>query len=100
MAGPKRGESYDEWQRRRADDRLAFTARLREVDGLVEQSPGRFSFRSRAFFHFHGGDRDRVADVRLGDDWVRLPAETAADLERIRKRVVAHVAAAPPKRRR
>ena len=96
--GPKRGETYEAWQDRRAADRLAFVARLREIDGLVEQSPGRFSFRSKAFFHFHGGDRDRVADVRLGPDWVRLPAETLAELERIRKQIVRYVASQPKRR--
>ena len=99
MAGPKRGESYEAWQSRRAAERESFLDGLREIEGLVERGAGRFSYRSKAFFHFHGGDRDRVADVRLGADWVRLPAETRAELERIRREIVRYVSADAARRR-
>lgn len=96
----KRGETYEDWQARRVQERLAFTAALREIDGLVEKQPGNFHFRSRAFLHFHGGESGRVADVKLGPDWVRRPAETPRQLEVLRREVAAYVAANRPSRLR
>ena len=41
---------------------------LREVDGLVERTPGAFYAKSRAFLHFHEHGDDVFADVRLSGD--------------------------------
>lgn len=95
----KRGESYEDWQARRQRERLAFTVALREIEGLVEKQPGNFHFRSRAFLHFHGGDTGRVADVKLGPEWVRRPAETPRQLDALRKEVAEYVASNRPSRR-
>ncbi len=46
---------------------------LRQVDGLVERSRGVFYRRSRAFLHFHEDGRGLYADVRVGEEFERLP---------------------------
>jgi hypothetical protein len=57
-----------------ADDLLRS---LRGIDGLVEKRPGVFSYRSRAFLHFHADPSGLYADVRLqGDDFERLPVHS------------------------
>ncbi len=50
--------------------------RLRAIEGLVERRPGIFYRRSRAFLHFHHDPSGMFADVRLDDDFVRLPVGT------------------------
>jgi hypothetical protein len=65
---------------------------LRAVEGIKEVSHGRFYRRSNAFLHFHGGDAERWADVRVGDDWQRVRVATAkerAALVTLVKRAVA-----------
>jgi hypothetical protein len=54
---------------------------LRTVDGLVERRPGAFSWRSRAFLHFHEDGPQTFADVRLdpAGDFVRLRVTTARE---------------------
>ena len=54
---------------------------LRRVDGLVERRPGSFSWRSRAFLHFHEDGPQTFADVRLdpAGDFVRLGVTTARE---------------------
>jgi hypothetical protein len=53
---------------------------LREVDGLVERTPGVFYRRSRAFLHFHEDPTGLFADVRLaGDDFVRFRVTTRSE---------------------
>jgi hypothetical protein len=51
-------------------------ARLRSRPDLREKRPGVFYWRSRAFLHFHEDPAGLFADVRLADDFVRLPAST------------------------
>jgi hypothetical protein len=64
--------------------------RLRRLTGLKEKSRGAFYLRSRAFLHFHADGDCFYADVRLGDDFERLPATTAVE----RKKLLGLVAAA------
>jgi hypothetical protein len=52
---------------------------LRERSGLKEKSRGTFYRGSRAFLHFHEHGPEFFADVRLKDDFERLPATTPAD---------------------
>lgn len=52
---------------------------LRARPGLKEKSRGAFYRGSRAFLHFHEHGPEFFADVRLGDDFERYPATTAAD---------------------
>ena len=52
---------------------------IRKREGLKEIARGRFYRGSRAFLHFHEhGDQEVYADIRLADDFERLPATTAA----------------------
>jgi len=45
---------------------------IRAVPGLVEKSPGVFYRKGRAFLHFHEDPAGIFADVRPGEEWVRL----------------------------
>jgi hypothetical protein len=61
-------------------DRLeSLLADLREVSGLRERTRGTFSVRSRAFLHFHAEGDDLFADVRLSDDFERMPVTSRAE---------------------
>jgi hypothetical protein len=52
---------------------------LRSREGLTEKKRGVFYRKSRAFLHFHEDPQGFFADVRLGDDWQRLPVNTTAE---------------------
>ena len=53
---------------------------IRKREGLKEKTRGNFYRSSRAFLHFHEhGDDELYADIRLHDDFVRLPATTPAE---------------------
>jgi hypothetical protein len=53
---------------------------VRKREGLKEIARGRFYRGSRAFLHFHEhGDDELYADIRLGDDFVRLPATKTSE---------------------
>ena len=54
---------------------------LRRVRGLVERRPGSFSWRSRAFLHFHEDGPQTFGDVRLdpAGDFVRFRVTTARE---------------------
>jgi hypothetical protein len=54
-------------------------AKLRRLDGMKEKSRGLFYRGSRAFLHFHEHEGGFFADVRLGEDFERFPATSAAD---------------------
>ena len=60
---------------------------LRARPALREARPGVFTLKSRAFLHFHDDPNGVFADVRLADDFVRLPVTTRSEqadlLERI-----------------
>ena len=51
---------------------------LRARAVLRERRPGIFELKSRAFLHFHDDPSGIFADVRLADDFVRLPVTTRA----------------------
>jgi hypothetical protein len=48
-------------------------AELRARHVLRERRPGVFELGSRAFLHFHDDPSGIFADVRLGDEFVRMP---------------------------
>jgi hypothetical protein len=48
-------------------------AELRRRTVLRERRPGIFELKSRAFLHFHDDPAGVFADVRLAEDFVRLP---------------------------
>ena len=53
---------------------------IRKREGLKEVARGRFYRGSRAFLHFHEhGETEMYADIRLGEDFERLRATTAAE---------------------
>jgi len=62
-------------------------AALRARPALRERRPGIFELKSRAFLHFHDDPSGIFADVRLAEDFVRMPvtshAERADLLDRI-----------------
>lgn len=60
---------------------------LRAHPALRERRPGVFYLKSRAFLHFHDDPSGIFADVRLAEDFVRLPVTSSSQqadlLERI-----------------
>ena len=61
--------------------------RLRSVPGLVEKRPGIFYRRSKAFLHFHEDPSGLHADVRFGDEFERVRAETEPEREKLMARI-------------
>jgi hypothetical protein len=53
---------------------------LRGLDGLKEKSRGTFYRKSKAFLHFHEDPAGFFADIKLGDDFVRLPVNTRTEI--------------------
>lgn len=51
--------------------------RLRDFDELNEKRAGVFYRKSRAFLHFHEDPKGLFVDVRLSEDFIRLPINTA-----------------------
>jgi len=51
--------------------------RLRDFDELNEKRSGVFYRKSRAFLHFHEDPKGLFVDVRLSEDFIRLPNNTA-----------------------
>lgn len=60
---------------------------LRKIPQLRETRPGIFHLKSRAFLHFHDDPSGIFADVRLTDDFVRLPVTTRAQQTVLLKKV-------------
>jgi hypothetical protein len=61
--------------------------RLRSVPGLVEKRPGIFYRRSRAVLHFHEDPSGLDADVRIGEEFERVRAETDMEREALMARI-------------
>jgi hypothetical protein len=55
-------------------------AGLRELDGLRERKRGAFYRKSSAFLHFHEDPAGLFADLKSGDDFVRLPVNTRLEI--------------------
>jgi hypothetical protein len=53
--------------------------RIRGRKGLIERKRGVFYRGSRAFLHFHEDPAGIFADVRLGEEFERLPATCPSD---------------------
>jgi hypothetical protein len=49
---------------------------LRTRAVLVEKRPGIFYLKGKAFLHFHEDRAGLFADLRRGNDWERLPADS------------------------
>jgi hypothetical protein len=52
---------------------------LRREPRLKEKSRGTFYRSGRAFLHFHEHDDELFADIRLADDFERMPATKASE---------------------
>lgn len=61
--------------------------RLRSVPGLVEKRRGIFYRRSKAFLHFHEDPSGLHADVRFGEGFERVRAETDVEREALIARI-------------
>lgn len=55
-------------------------AQLRALEGLKEKSRGTFYRGAKAFLHFHEDPAGFFADVKLTDDFVRMPVNTRAEV--------------------
>ena len=64
---------------------------LRRLPQLRERKRGTFTFKSRAFLHFHADGDDLLADVRLRDDFERHFASTATQRTALLKLIKAAV---------
>lgn len=63
---------------------------LQQIRGLgmfKEKSRGVFCLRGRAALHFHEDPAGMFADLRLGNEWERLPVNTRAERETLMRRV-------------
>jgi hypothetical protein len=49
---------------------------LRTRTPPVEKRPGTFYVKGKAFLHFHEDRAGLFADLRDGDDWLRLPVNS------------------------
>ena len=52
---------------------------LRARPALREERPGVFQLKSRAFLHFHDDPTGIFADVRLADEFVRMPVASRSE---------------------
>jgi hypothetical protein len=79
-------------------------AALRERSALRERRPGVFYLGARAFLHFHDDPGGVFADVRLADEFVRLPVTRREEqlelLDRIDECLAVAESRAAGKRRR
>lgn len=65
-------------------DQLAdLLSALRELGALRERTRGVFYFRARAFLHFHSDPAGLFADLRVGDDFVRLAVNDQEQREQL-----------------
>ena len=53
---------------------------LRAIAGLKEKNRGTFYRKSKAFLHFHEDPAGLFADLKKGDDFVRLPVNSRAEI--------------------
>ena len=60
---------------------------LRKRPALREKRPGIFYLKSRAFLHFHEDPTGIFADVRLEEDFTRLPSTQRAHWKALLKRI-------------
>jgi hypothetical protein len=75
-------------------DRLEpFLEKLRAIPALKEKSRGSFYRGSRAFLHFHEHGKELWADIRIAEEFERLPASTLADRAALMKRLKTALAA-------
>ena len=59
---------------------------LRKLGGLKERKRGTFYRGSSAFLHFHEDPAGFFADMKLGDDFVRLRANSSKEIATLIRR--------------
>lgn len=64
---------------------------LRARPPLREKSRGTFYLKSRAFLHFHEDPSGLFADVRLADEFTRLPVTAKTEQSKLLALVDAHL---------
>lgn len=62
-------------------------ARLRAIAQLREKSRGTFYRGSKAFLHFHEDPAGFFADVRLKEDFERLPVNSRSEIETLLREI-------------
>lgn len=60
---------------------------LRARPALREKRPGVFYLKSRAFLHFHDDPCGIFADVRLADEFIRLPVTSRSEQSEMLERI-------------
>jgi len=60
---------------------------LRARPVLRERTPGVFELQSRAFLHFHDDPSGIFADVRLAEDFVRMPVTSRSEQSDLLERI-------------
>jgi hypothetical protein len=60
---------------------------LRAHPALREKRPGVFYLKSRAFLHFHDDPLGIFADIRLTDEFVRLPVTSRSQQQDLLERI-------------
>jgi hypothetical protein len=69
------------------DELEPLLARLRRIDGLVENKRGLFQRGSRAFLHFHEDPSGLHADVRLAGDFERFRVQDPDEQDELVARI-------------
>jgi hypothetical protein len=72
---------------------------LRKNSALTEKSRGTFYRGGRAFLHFHEHREEFFADLRLSDDFERLPATSGVQQSVLLKKIDAALQPSLPDRR-
>ncbi len=62
---------------------------IRQRNGPIEKKPGIFYRKGKAFIHFHEDQAGLFMVIRDGEEWLRLPAEEAAQCLREIDRILA-----------
>ncbi len=60
---------------------------IRRFDGLREPKPGIFYRKASGFLHFHEDPAGLFADLKVGDDYERLPVNTARERRALLRRI-------------
>jgi len=69
-------------------------AAVRQHGNLKEKKRGTFYCKSSGFLHFHEDPAGMFADLKTGDDYERLPVNTAGERRRFLARVKTELAKA------
>lgn len=62
---------------------------IRRLDGLKEKKRGAFYFGGAGFLHFHEDPPEFFADLKVGDDYVRLPINSKTQTQTFLRRAAA-----------